>query len=56
MENALSHEFNDEVFNLKEQRAIDAEVEANEIHNEQYELAHRYAPEGFDFYAQYEYL
>jgi len=50
----LSHEYNDETFDPKYEAAEMAQYLENEAHNDYQEMLHRTAPEGFDFYAQYE--
>lgn len=52
----LSHEFNDEAFDLAKEIKSLRDFESEEEHNARYELMHRFAPEGYDFYAQYEYM
>ena len=50
----MEHEYQDEKFDLAAELESLRELEAIEEHNARYELAHRYAPEGFDFYANCE--
>lgn len=50
-----THEFQDEDFNLAAELAKDRECDEIERHNAAYDLSHRYAPEGFDFYAHCDY-
>jgi hypothetical protein len=51
----MTHEFQDETISTAREIESLRQYEAELDHNARYELAHRYAPEGFDFYAQYEY-
>jgi hypothetical protein len=50
----MDHEYQDEQISVKRELDSLRQYEEELDHNARYELAHRYAPEGFDFYAQYD--
>ena len=52
----MTHEYQDEKISMKHELESLRQFDEEEEHNARYELIRRYAPEGYDFYADCEYL